>query len=275
MSQNYLGNYRFARLSKGITATLLLIVLANMPATAQWQDESRRLCESLQISRKAEAQGNWALAGSQYYSLLTTGFCGVNSTPREFRAALGRRAIACLTIATNKDLASQGLGTDGLGCQSLNMLVKAYESMKELEPNCPTWPFLSSTVMCSQGRYADARAELQKSIRTTGGQAAVRNKAQKLLAYINPYANNDQAKMTAEDSVAVKMLLSGQIGRNFGPAPHSNNGPQGESISDQNRRWNESTAKQNAWEAGDTGALNRLNGGAGTDADKSRYGGGF
>jgi hypothetical protein len=273
MSQNYLGNYKLARLSKGITATLLLMVLANVPATAQWQDESKRLCDSLRLSRKAEAQGNWEQAGSQYYSLLNTGFAGVNSTSREFRAALGRRAIACLTIATNKDLANQGLGTDGVGCESLNLLVKAYQTMKELEPNCPTWPFLASAVMCSQGRYADARAELQRSIRTTGGQPAVRDKAQKLLAHINPYANSDQAKMTAEDSIAVKMLLSGQVGRNFGTVAHSNNAPQGESITEQNRRWNENTAKQNAWNAGDTGALNRLNGGAGTDADKSKYGG--
>jgi len=219
-----------------------------------------------------EAGGDYLSAGESYYSILENECIERNdpTASRGFQAALGRRAVACLTIAARKDMQHEDPGGGWEHSEALAMLMTCWKVMSKLEPNNPVWEYLSATRACSEGRYVEARRSLQASLRTTGGQPSVRQKAKALLSHITRYADNDQAKMLAEDRAAVQLLLSGQMARNWGEpvsssSSSSSGGYQPEGISDSERR------ARDAESAGDSGAASRFRSGGTTIQDSSRY----
>ncbi len=187
--------------------------------------------------------------------------------PYGIKVALGRRAVACLTIASRQCMQNGDPSEGWMRCEALNMLETCWRSMQQLEPNNPTWPYLMATRECSQGRYVEARQHLQGCMRSTGGQPSVRKKASSLLAHINAFANTDQARLTASDRAAVQALLSGRfvtdVTSNSSSSSSSSYSP--ESISDSERR------ARDAENAGDSGAAGRFRSGGTTVQDHSRY----
>lgn len=254
------------RLRKALFLIACLTILAGGGAS---YDAARAedLADSLRTARESEARGDYSSAGNQYFSLLDSPFSNT-PLPHGIQVALGRRAVACFTIAARRGMQNVSSDEGWAHCEALNMLEKCWRTMQRLEPNSPTWPYLMATRECSQGRYADARNHLQQSMRTTGGQSSVRQKAQALLSHINKFANIDQARMTASDRAAVQALLSGQFVTNVASSSSSSSSSGGytpDAISDSERR------ARDAENAGDAGAAARFRSGGTTVEDHSRY----
>lgn len=252
-----------------LAATALgTIYSAWQPQVAQAQDAS--FVESVRQAREDEARGDYNGAGNQYYSLLDNNFSRT-PIPYGMQVALGRRAVACLTIAARTQMQTGDPYEGWAHCEALNMLEIMWRKMQKLEPNNPTWTYLMATRECSQGRYADAKLHLQASLRTTGGQPSVRKKAQLLLGHINKYANQDSARMAAADAAAVKALMSGQFMTNMSSSDQVSSSSSGSSdwqnnsVSDSERRARE------AENAGDSGAASRFRSGGTTVQDHAKY----
>jgi len=249
--------------------SLLIPFTTAFPVSAQ----SARLVGEVQQARSMEASGNYRSAGEAYYGILENDCIERNdpTASRGFQAALGRRAVACLTVAARQEMQHEDPGGGWEHSEALNMLMNCWRVMSKLEPNNPVWEYLMATRACSEGRYVEARRSLQAALRTTGGQASVRQKAKSLLSHIGRYADNDQAKMIAEDRAAVQYLLSGQMARDFGHVTSSSSSSsspssyQPEGISDSERRARDAEA------AGDSGAASRFRSGGTTIQDSSRY----
>lgn len=252
-----------------IVVSLVIPQLIAAPVFAQ----SARLVGEVQQAHQSEVSGDYLSAGESYYGILQNDCIERNdpTATRGFQAALGRRAVACLTIAARKDMQREDPGGGWEHSEALNMLMTCWGVMSKLEPNNPVWEYLSATRACSEGRYVEARRSLQYALRTTGGQASVRQKAKALLSHINRYADNDQARMVAEDRAALQYLLSGQMSRDFpsvtssSSSSSSSGGYQPEGISDSERRARDAEA------AGDSGAAGRFRSGGTTVQDSSRY----
>lgn len=235
--------------------------------------QSAQLIGEVQQVRSMEASGNYLSAGEGYYGILENECIERNdpSATRGFQAALGRRAVACLTVAARKDMEREDPGGGWEHSEALNMLMRCWNIMNRLEPNNPVWQYLMATRACSEGRYVEARRSLQAALRTTGGQPSVRQKAKALLSHINRYADNDQAKIVAEDRAALQYLLSGQMAREYGhvtstsSSSSSSSSYQPEGISDSERR------ARDAESAGDSAAASRFRSGGTTIQDSSRY----
>lgn len=246
-------------------ALLAGCLVVNVPSA--YADDSERITEWVREARAAESSGDWNSAGNQYWGLLNNEF--QMKIPYGIQVAAGRRAVACFTIAARKEMANVPSEEGWSHCEAVNMLERCWREMQKLEPNSPTWPYLLATRMCSQGRYADARLQLQAAARSTGGQPSVRKKAQLLLGHINKFASIDQARMTAADKAAVQALLSGQFMTSMSSTDQTSSsasgGYQPESISDSERR------ARNAENAGDSGAASRFRSGGTTVQDHSRY----
>lgn len=250
---------------KKIVLLLFVLEFISLPGFAQ----SQQMLEGLRTIRANEA-GNYLVAGERYYSMLNNQCIERNDegVSRGFQAALGRRAVACLTIAARKDMEHEDPGGGWEHSEALAMLMNTWRLMKKIEPNNPVWDYLTATRACSEGRYVEARRSLQMALRTTGGQQSVRNRAKALLSHINRYADNDQAKMIAEDRAAVQLLLSGQMSRQWGApvsSSSSSSSSSGSSISDSERR------ARNAESNGDSGAASRFRSGGTTIQDSSNY----
>lgn len=257
--------------------SIQLIVLASLVVgctafgaipTADAQGNNDRLTEWIRGARESEARGNYNDAGGQYYSLLQNEFN--LPMPQGVKIAVGRRAVACLTIAARQGMTDQN-GYEGWAhVEALNTLEQTWRAMQKLEPNNPTWSYLMATRECSQGRYADARNHLQFCMRTTGGQPSVRRKAQALLTHINKFATIDQQRMTNADKAAMQALLSGRFMTNTSNSDSTSSGSSessdyGSSVSDSERR------ARNAENAGDSGAAARFRSGGTTVQDHSKY----
>ncbi|MGD9680495.1 MAG: hypothetical protein AB7W16_04860 [Candidatus Obscuribacterales bacterium] len=250
------------------TASILALAVVagswSLPREARAED---KLTEWVRSAREAEARGQYADAGQQYYFLMNNEF----NVPMSYgvKAALGRRAVACLTIAARKEMQSTPSSEGWFHAESLNTLEQAWRNMMKLEPNCPTWPYLLATRECAQGRYVEARTHLNMAIKTTSGQASVRKKAQQLLSHIAVYASKDHARLEASDKAAMEALLSGRFMTNVAGGNQTGSdgsgGWQPESISDSERR------ARNAEYAGDSGAAARFRSGGTTVQDHSKY----
>ncbi len=207
------------RLSRALQALLSILLLALLlppfvalpPAGAQ----SAGLLRDLRQARAAEAKHDYSSAGMDYLSVLKNNCNGEATTgsadaalPKEFKAALGRRAVACLTLEARKKMDQAETPGDAMRCWVLGYLDQAYELMSKLEPDNPTWTYLMAAHECAAGHYAEASGHLQQCAGTTGGQASVRDKAAKLLTHISPYAGG-QSKMSPADREAVQAILSG------------------------------------------------------------------
>lgn len=243
---------------------MICLVLAGVPRRAGAQPAA---VDQFRRARSLEAAGDYSGAGGIYFSYLKN-VCVESpqskSFPVGFCAAVGRRAVACLTIKEGRDIQRD----PGVLSRPSSYLLQTYELMQQLEPNNPTWPYLRSLFKCVSGEYVEAAQQLRLSLRTTGGQASVRKKAAILLKHIQPYADRDQAQLTAQDSAALKSMLSGQFSANFGPAPVSgqtDSGTPSSSVSDSERR---ARAAENA---GDSGAAARFRSGGTSVEDSSRY----
>lgn len=179
--------------------------------------------QTLQKALNYEQRGDLKSAGMTYFSILnnqlgtTSEFVPSGApyymAPQELKIAVGRRAVACLTQSANEHFRVKGLGTvgvPGMSNEDWNILMQTYVSMQRLEPNDPLWYYLEAIGMCGQGRYVEANARLKKAIKTTGGDPAVRQKANALLGHIVTYVAADQAKLDAMDRAAAQFLASPQ-----------------------------------------------------------------
>ena len=260
------NSIEFSTLKIRSNAHMLLIVCMISGCQSALAQEDK-ITEWVRTAREAEARGDYNDAGQQYYSLLKNEF-NYQMSPG-IKDAVGRRAVACLTIAARQGMQNGDPYEGWSHCEALNVLEQTWREMQKLEPNSPTWPYLMATRECSQGRYADARNHLQQSIRTTGGQASVRKKAQLLMNHIAAFANTDFARLQASDKAAVQALLSGRFATNMSSQDNvsssSSGGWQPDTISDSERR------ARNAENAGDSGAAARFRSGGTTVQDSSRY----
>ncbi|HEY9678340.1 MAG TPA: hypothetical protein V6C76_10045 [Drouetiella sp.] len=152
--------------------------------------------------RQLESSGQWYQAGQAYYGLLL-GQVNMNAgIGPDFKVALMRRALACMTRAANSN-------NPGERSQAKEALPGFYVSMIKLEPNNPTWQFLLAQYRCSIGGYLEAKENLQDALATTGGQPAVRDKARKLLAHIGGYMGADRVRVAKEaNAPGVRQALS-------------------------------------------------------------------
>lgn len=173
-----------------IAVTLILGGL-QLPASAF--GESGYISSEIAQGRQMENAGQWYQAGQAYYGLLL-GQVNMNAgIGPDFRIALMRRALACMTRAANSS-------NPGERNQAQQALPGFYVSMIKLEPNNPTWQFLLAQYRCSIGGYMEAKENLQDALATTGGQPAVRDKARKLLAHIGGYMGADRARVARSAS---------------------------------------------------------------------------
>ena len=252
-------------MKNGIISALLLGAICSLPTFAD-----DRLTDMVQEARRAEAQRDYSNAGMQYFSILQNDIIERRANvPTAIKAGLGRRAAACLTIAARADMDRVSSFEGWAHSENLNMLEKTWEYMEDIEPNSPTWSYLRATRCCSQGRYHDARTMLQKSLRTTGGQPSVRQKAKALLAHIDKFATQDLAKLNREDAHSLQMLMSGQLdfhtGVDHSSSSSSDGGWKPDNISDSERR------ARDAESHGDSGAASRFRSGGTTVQDHSKY----
>lgn len=248
-----------------ISIVALMLRAVSLPVFAQ-----DRLTEMVQEARSAESQRDYSSAGMQYFSILQNDIIERHANvPAQIKSGIGRRAAACLTIAARADMDRVSSYEGWSHSENLNMLEKTWEIMQGIEPNNPTWYYLRSTRACSQGRYHDARTMLQQSLRTTGGQPSVRQKAKSLLAHINKFADQDLAKLNREDLHSMQMLLSGQLDFHTGvdhSSPSSSDGGwKPDNISDSERRARDAESR------GDSGAASRFRSGGTTVQDHSKY----
>lgn len=248
-----------------LIAAMILIATASMPASAD-----DRLTEMVKEARTAESQRDYSNAGMQYYSILQNDIIERHANvPSTIKSGLARRAAACLTIAARADMERISDYEGWAHSENLNMLEKTWEILQGIEPNNPTWYYLRSTRACSQGRYHDARTYLQQSLRTTGGQASVRQKSKALLAHINKFADQDLAKLNRADAQSLQMLMSGQLdfhtGVDHSSTSASDSGWKPDTISDSERR------ARDAESHGDYGAASRFRSGGTTVQDGSKY----
>lgn len=169
-----------------VTAVTLTLGISQLRASAY--GENGYISSELAQGRQMENSGQWYQAGQAYYGLLL-GQVNMNAgIGADFKVALMRRALACMTRAANSS-------NPGERSQAQQALPGFYVSMIKLEPNNPTWQFLLAQYRCSIGGYMEARENLQDAIATTGGQPAVRDKARKLLAHIGGYMSADRARV--------------------------------------------------------------------------------
>jgi hypothetical protein len=260
-----------AKFSKIILLKIFVFMLLLLTNTSPSIAQSQQIIDSIRRVRAEEAGGDYKDAGEGYYSILENQ-CIEGHDPsisRGFEAALGRRAVACLTIAARGEMEHQDPSGGWEHSEALAMLVNTWRVMLKIEPNNPVWYYLPATRECSQGRYVEARNHLLRALRTNGGQPSVRVKAKALLSHINRYADNDQAKIVAEDSAALKCLLSGQMARAWGApvssSSSSSSSSSGSGISDSERR------ARDAESAGDSAAASRFRSGGTTVKDSSNY----
>lgn len=231
----------------------------------------QRITEMVQQARQSEAQRDYSSAGMQYYSILENDILERNaSVPISLKSALGRRAIACLTIAARQDMERVSSDEGWAHSENLNMLEKMWEIMQSVEPSNPTWLYLRATRSCSQGRYHDARVMLQQSLRCSGGQATVKQKAKMLLAHIDKFATQDLAKLNKQDAYSLQLLMSGQLNLSAGASSSStsssgDSGWKPDELSDSERRARDAESR------GDSGAAARFRSGGTTVEDHSKY----
>ncbi|CAN5686592.1 hypothetical protein BH10CYA1_BH10CYA1_03690 [soil metagenome] len=167
------------------------LTLGNAQQRASAFGENGYISSEIAQCRQMENSGQWYQAGNGYYGLLL-GQVNMNGgiTP-DFKVALMRRALACMTRAANSS-------NPGERSQAEQALPGFYVTMVKLDPNNPTWPFLLAQYRCANGGYLEAKENLRDALATTGGQPAVRAKAQKLLTHIGGYMGADRARVARE-----------------------------------------------------------------------------
>lgn len=250
---------------------MMAVILQSVICVPAFSQSMDRFTEMVREARQAEAQRDYSNAGMQYFSILQNDIVERNANvPLSVKSGIGRRAVACLTIAARADMDRVSSDEGWAHSENLNTLEKTWEIMQGIEPNNPTWLYLRATRSCSQGRYHDARVMLQKSLRTTGGQPSVRQKAKMLLAHIDKFATADLAKLNREDAHSMQLLMSGQLNLSAGCSPSSSSssdsgGWKPEEVSDSERR------ARNAESHGDPGAAARFRSGGTTVQDHSSY----
>ncbi len=175
-----------ARISSLLIAVTLILGGSQSPVFAY--GESGYISSEIAQGRQMENAGQWYQAGQAYYGLLL-GQVNTNAgIGPDFKIALMRRALACMTRAANSSI-------PGERSQAQQALPGFYVTMIKLDPNNPTWQFLLAQYRCSVGGYMEAKENLQDALATTGGQPAVREKARKLLAHIGGYMGADRARV--------------------------------------------------------------------------------
>ncbi|HEY9731946.1 MAG TPA: hypothetical protein V6C89_08540 [Drouetiella sp.] len=178
-------------MNSGRIAALLIAVTFTLGGSQQRASafgETGYISSEIAQCRQMESSGQWYQAGQGYYGLLL-GQVNMNAgIAPDFKVALMRRALACMTRAANSS-------NPGERNQAQQALPGFYVSMIKLDPNNPTWQFLLAQYRCSIGGYMEAKENLQDALATTGGQPAVRDKARKLLAHIGGYMGADRARV--------------------------------------------------------------------------------
>lgn len=164
------------------------LTLGNAQQRASAFGENGYISSEIAQCRQMENSGQWYQAGQGYYGLLLGGVNMNAGIGPDFKVALMRRALACMTRAANSS-------NPGERSQAQQALPGFYVSMIKLDPNNPTWQYLLAQYRCSIGGYMEAKENLQDALATTGGQPAVRDKARKLLAHIGGYMGADRARV--------------------------------------------------------------------------------
>ncbi|MBS1953348.1 MAG: hypothetical protein JST89_04125 [Cyanobacteria bacterium SZAS-4] len=178
------------------------LTLGNAQQRASAYGESGYISSEIAQCRQMESSGQWYQAGQGYYGLLLGQVNMNGGIAPDFKVALMRRALACMTRAANSS-------NPGERSQAQQALPGFYVSMAKLDPNNPTWPYLLAQYRCAIGGYLEAKENLQDALATTGGQPAVRDKARKLLAHIGGYMGADRARVAREaNAPGVRQALS-------------------------------------------------------------------
>ena len=216
----------------------VILTLGNSQQRASAFGENGYISSEIAQCRQMENSGQWYQAGQAYYGLLL-GQVNMNAgIGPDFKVALMRRALACMTRAANSS-------NPGERSQAEQALPGFYVSMIKLDPNNPTWQFLLAQYRCSIGGYMEAKEHLQDALATTGGQPVVRDKARKLLAHIGGYMGADRARVARSASAPGVRQALGRLPVSTGykiPMPMTPDGAQ--------RKWmGQQTAadKGNGW----------------------------
>ncbi len=225
---------------------------------------------SIRNAKQAEAAGRYTEAIAQYGSLAQGyGSSLRNTVPIEVARLAQRRALALQILEVKK----------GNSSVSSDSIYTSYLTLKKLEPDNPTWPYLQALYKLQvQERYFDVFPLLHQAINCRGGEQSVRQKASADLEKYRPIINahvDEQNEITKKKDwdwdhggkAAYDAWLKGFSEREIGPSYNSaSNGSN--SRGSGNGDW---SASQNAQKAGDWGASSRLSNGSSTWSDRDSY----
>lgn len=230
-------------------------------------------------ARKNELAGNLEGARHEYSKALMYGISSRDSYKDDLSkimiggetlSAIGRRALALQAELINRESATPS-GKLHLP-ELIAQLQAIYGRMEEIEPSNPNWYYLDAVIVCDrEHHYVKARRQLKKCLRCPGNPQ-VKAKANKLLAHINPAANQQQIWLDIDGKKAReqfrRVMDSGpSSGRtsSWRPPSSSSSSSSGSSTPDWERR------ARNAESRGDYGAADRFRSGNSSVSDSARH----